>query len=205
MEGNGTVTAENNKFRSGYLNSLVSEFYKAKSRTELHQNTLNLVKKNYAGDKLQEMTAEENRQYMAGIDQILLDIDSLAGREQERLENEKRNEVTGNAGEEISIIARIDSISDIVSEEELQIMADAYKDFPLVQRKLSRVAASREFGIDLYPGYDRKIEAASQSAADIKDFIRSRDFGLTPAVYIKMQLGEADSVLSPTVREADET
>lgn len=205
MEMSKQSNKETKKFRSEYLNSLASEFYKAESRTELHQKTLDLVQKNYAGDKLQEMTAEENKQYTASIDGILQEIDILAGSEQERLENEKKNGVTGTSEEEIHVIEKIDRISDVISEEELQIMADTYKNFSLVQRKISKVADSRGFGIDLYPGYDKKIETVLQAAADMKGFIQSRDFGLTPAIYIEVQLGEADAVLSPVVKEADKT
>ena len=205
METTGSTTMENSRLRSGYLNSLVTEFSKAEARDRLHQETMKLVQKNYAGDKLQEMTAEENRQYRAGLDQILLDMDVLAGQERERLENGKRNEVTGSSEQEMEIIARIDSISDIISREELQIMADTYKDSSLVQRKLRKAADSRGLGIDTYPGYDQKIETTLQAAEDMKSFIRSRDFGLTPAFYIKMQLAEADDILSPVVKESDES
>lgn len=204
MEVNEYSTEGKRKFRSSYLNGLAGEFYKAESRTELHQKTLDLVQKNYAGDKLQEMTAEENKQYTASIDGILRDIDSLMGQEVNRLEAQKRNEVTGTGEKEIDIITKIDRISDIVSREELQIMADTYKDSSIVQRKISKVADSRGFGIDLYPGWDKKIETVSAAAEDIKSFIHSRDFGLTPAVYIKMQLSEADDILAPVEREGDE-
>lgn len=204
MGTNGSNTVGNGKFRSSYLNNLAAEYYMAESRTELHQKTLDLVQKNYAGDKQQEMTAEENRQYTASIDGIIVEIDILVRQEQKRLENEKKNGVTGTSEEEIHVIEKIDRISDIISEEELQIMADTYKDFPLVQRKIGKAADSRGFGIDLYPGYDKKIETVLQAAADMKGFIQSRDFGLTPAIYIEVQLGEADAVLSPVVKEEDE-
>lgn len=204
MGTNGSNTVGNGKFRSSYLNNLAAEYYMAESRTELHQKTLDLVQKNYAGDKQQEMTAEENRQYTASIDGIIVEIDILVRQEQKRLENEKKNGVTGTSEEEIHVIEKIDRISDIISEEELQIMADTYKDFPLVQRKIGKAADSRGFGIDLYPGYDKKIETVLQAATDMKGFIQSRDFGLTPAIYIEVQLGEADAVLSPVVKEEDE-
>ena len=201
MDTNGSNTLETGKFRSSYLNSLVASYFTAESRNDLHQKTMKLVEKNYAGDKLQEMTAEENRQYRAGIDQILLDVDALAGQEQEKLENGKRSEVTGTSSQEMEIIAKIDRLSDIISREELQIMADTYKDSSLVQRKIRKTADSRGFGIKIYPGYDQKIETVLGTAADMKSFISSRDFGLAPAVYIKMQLGEADDILSPVVKE----
>ncbi len=201
MDTNGSNTLETGKFRSSYLNSLVAEYFKAEASNDLHQKTMKLVEQNYAGDKLQELTAEENRQYRAGIDQILLDIDALAGQERERLENGKRNEVTGTSAQEMEIIDKLDRLSDIISREELQIMADTYKDSYLVQRKIRKTADSRGFGINIYPGYDQKIETVSETAADMKSFISSRDFGLTPAVYIKMQLGEADDILSPVVKE----
>ncbi len=204
MDTNGSSTLETGKFRSSYLNSLVAEYFKAEARNGLHQKTMKLIEQNYAGDKLQELTAEENRQYRAGIDQILLDMDALAGQERERLESGKRNEVTGTSEQEMEIIAKIDRLSDIISREELQIMADTYKDSSLVQRKLRKTADNRGFGINTYPGYDQKIETVLQTAADMKSFISSRDFGLTPAFYIEMQLGEADDILSPTVKEADE-
>lgn len=204
MDTNGSNTLETSQFRSSYLNSLVEKYFKAEARNDLHQKTMKLIEQNYAGDKLQEMTAEENRQYKAGIDQILLDMDVLAGQERERLESRKRNEVTGTSTQEMEIIAKIDRLSDIISRDELQIMADTYKDSSLVQRKISKTADSRGFGINTYPGYDQKIETVLETAADMKSFISSRDFGLTPAVYIKMQLGEADDILSPVVKE-DET
>jgi hypothetical protein len=204
MDTNGSSTLETGKFRSSYLNSLVAEYFKAEARNGLHQKTMKLIEQNYAGDKLQELTAEENRQYRAGIDQILLDMDDLAGQERERLESGKRNEVTGTSEQEMEIIAKIDRLSDIISREELQIMADTYKDSSLVQRKLRKTADNRGFGINIYPGYDQKIETVLQTAADMKSFISSRDFGLTPAFYIEMQLGEADDILSPVIKEADE-
>lgn len=201
MDTNGSNTMENSRFRSGYLNSLVTEFSKAEARDRLHQETMKLVQKNYAGDKLQEMTVEENRQYKAVIDQILLDMDVLAGQERERLESGKRNEITGTNTQEMEIIAKIDRLSDIISREELQIMADTYKDSSLIQRKIRKTADSRGFDINTYPGYDQKIETVLETASDMKGFISSRDFGLAPAVYIKMQLGEADDILSPAVKE----
>ncbi len=204
MDTNGSSTLETDKFRSSYLNSLVAEYFKAEARNGLHQKTMKLIEQNYAGDKLQELTAEENRQYRAGIDQILLGMDDLAGQERERLESGKRNEVTGTSEQEMEIIAKIDRLSDIISREELQIMADTYKDSSLVQRKLRKTADNRGFGINIYPGYDQKIETVLQTAADMKSFISSRDFGLTPAFYIEMQLGEADDILSPAIKEADE-
>ena len=204
MDTNGSSTLETDKFRSSYLNSLVAEYFKAEARNGLHQKTMKLREQNYAGDKLQELTAEENRQYRAGIDQILLGMDDLAGQERERLESGKRNEVTGTSEQEMEIIAKIDRLSDIISREELQIMADTYKDSSLVQRKLRKTADNRGFGINIYPGYDQKIETVLQTAADMKSFISSRDFGLTPAFYIEMQLGEADDILSPAIKEADE-
>lgn len=181
MDTNGSSTLETDKFRSSYLNSLVAEYFKAEARNGLHQKTMKLIEQNYAGDKLQELTAEENRQYRAGIDQILLGMDDLAGQERERLESGKRNEVTGTSEQEMEIIAKIDRLSDIISREELQIMADTYKDSSLVQRKLRKTADNRGFGINIYPGYDQKIETVLQTAADMKSFISSRDFGLTPA------------------------
>lgn len=204
MDTNGSSTLETDKFRSSYLNSLVAEYFKAEARNGLHQKTMKLIEQNYAGDKLQELTAEENRQYRAGIDQILLGMDDLAGQERERLESGKRNEVTGTSEQEMEIIAKIDRLSDIISREDLQIMADTYKDSSLVQRKLRKTADNRGFGINIYPGYDQKIETVLQTAADMKSFISSRDFGLTPAFYIEMQLGEADDILSPAIKEADE-
>lgn len=83
-------------------------------------------------------------------------------------------------------------------------MADAYKDSPLVQRKLCKVAERRGLYIDTYPDYDKKTETALQAAADIKSFIYSRDFGLAPAVYIRMQMGEADDILVPVEKEVAE-
>lgn len=202
MDTKGSNTMVDGSFRSGYLNGLVSAFLKAETRDELHRKTMELVQKNYAGDKLLEMTNEENRQYKEGIDRIMQDIDALAEQERERLESGKRNGVTGE--QEFEIIARIDKIADIISRDEIQIMTDTYKDSSLVQRKIKKVADSRGFDIDTYPGYDQKIETALQAAADMKNFIHSRDFGLTPALYVKMQLGEADDILSPVVKEADE-
>ncbi len=204
MDTNGSNALETGKFRSSYLNSLVAGYFKAEAVDELHQKTMKLIEQNYAGDKLQELTAEENRQYRAGIDQILLDMDALAGQERERLESGKRNEVTGTSEQEMEIIAKIDRLSDIISREELQIMADTYKDSSLIQRKLRKTADNRGFGINIYPGYDQKIEKVLQTAADMKSFVSSRDFGLTPAFYIEMQLGEADDILSPAIKEADE-
>ena len=62
MDTNGSSTLETGKFRSSYLNSLVAEYFKAEARNGLHQKTMKLIEQNYAGDKLQELTAEENRQ-----------------------------------------------------------------------------------------------------------------------------------------------
>lgn len=192
------------KFRSEYLNRLVRELSAAESSSRMHEETMQLAQKNYAGDMLLKVRMEGKRQFETRINQILLNIDTLLAQERERLETQKRNEITGTNEKEIDIITRLEAIADIISQEELQIMADTYKDSSLVQRKLYKVAEQRRFGIDTYPGYDKKIETISEAAAGIKGFIHSRDFGLAPAVYIKMQLGEADDILSPVKKEVDE-
>ncbi len=191
--------------RTNYLKSISGEFYKAEARHKLHLDTMALVEKNYKGEMRQKLEKEENSQYAADIGKILQNIDSLAAHEADRLTGLKRDEVANTSEKEISAINRIDKLADILTKEELQLMADEFKDYPLVQRKLSRVSSQKGVAIDTYPGTDKKLEIVQQSAADIKAFISSRDFGLTPSIYFKISFLEYDAVLSPAEkREAED-
>lgn len=191
--------------RTNYLKSISGEFYKAEARHKLHLDTMALVEKNYKGEMRQKLEKEENNQYAADIGKILQNIDSLAAHEADRLTGLKRDEVANTSEKEISAITRIDKLADILTKEELQLMADEYKDYPLVQRKLSRVSDQKGLAIDTYPGTDKKLEIVQQSAADIKAFISSRDFGLTPSIYFKISFLEYDAILSPAEkREAED-
>lgn len=191
--------------RTNYLKSISGEFYKAEARHKLHLDTMALVEKNYKGEMRQKLEKEENNQYAADIGKILQNIDSLAAHEADRLTGLKRDEVANTSEKEISAITRIDKLADVLTKEELQLMADEYKDYPLVQRKLSRVSDQKGLAIDIYPGTDKKLEIVQQSAADIKAFISARDFGLTPSIYFKISFLEYDAVLSPAEkREAED-
>lgn len=191
--------------RTNYLKSISGEFYKAEARHKLHLDAMALVEKNYKGEMRQKLEKEENNQYAADIGKILQNIDSLAAHEADRLTGLKREEVANTSEKEISAITRIDKLADILTKEELQLMADEYKDYPLVQRKLSRVSDQKGLAIDIYPGTDKKLEIVQQSAADIKAFISARDFGLTPSIYFKISFLEYDAILSPAEkREAED-
>lgn len=204
MEANAYEANEKQVFRSSFLNSVAGEFHKAAARNELHRNTLKLAEANYKGEMLQRVLQEENSQYSSDISSILQSIDSYAAGEQNRLESLKKAAVVGAASEkEIDFIARLDKIADIVTQEELQIMANAYKDSSIIQRKLKQVSDRRELYIDTYPGYDEKMEAAQQAAVDMKAFISSGDFGLTPTIYLEVQFKELDDLLVPVEKEAD--
>lgn len=190
--------------RTNYLKDISGEFYKAENRHKLHLDTLALVEKNYKGEMRQKLEKEENSQYAADIGKIVQNIDSLAANEADRLTGLKRKEVADTSEKEISAIDRIERLADILTKEELQLMADEYKDYPLVQRKLSRVSDQRGLAIDIYPGIDKKLEIVQQSAADIKSFISSRDFGLAPSIYFKISFPEYDAVFSPTEEKGAE-
>ncbi len=197
MEMNTATAAGTQKFRSSYLNALVKEYHKARAQEEMHKETLKQAQKKYKGELLLEITAEENRQHHGQMAAILQTVDTLTEKEKERLEACRKNELTGSGGTDDSILARLDRIGDIISRDELQMVADTHKDSSLVQRKLYRIAERRGLYIDTYPGYDEKISTLLQTAADIKGFIHSRDFGLSPAIYVTSGMEDADDILFP--------
>lgn len=197
MEVTGNGTAGEGSFRSSYLNALVKEYHKARAQEEMHKETLKQAQKRYRGEMLQEITAEENRQHQDQMAAILRTVDTLTEKEKEHLEACRKDELTGSGRTDDSILARLDRIGDIISRDELQMVADAHKDSSLVQRKLYRIAERRGLYIDTYPGYDEKITTLLQTAADIKGFIHSQDFGLSPAIYITSGMEDADDILIP--------
>lgn len=205
MEVTGNSTNEKKLFRSSYLNALSEKFRKASAQNEMHKGVLKLAQENYKGDKLQSLTAEQNRQNAEESARLLQEIDTLALQELDRLEAARKSWRTETGEDELDIITRLEKTADILTENELQSMADTYKDSDLVQRKLRKVAGGRGFHIDTYPGYDKKTETVRQTAADIKSFIHSGDFGLTPEIYISMSMKEADDILCPAGKEPENT
>ena len=205
MEVNGNSTEEKKTFRSGYLNALSEKFRKASVKNGMHKEVMKLAQKNYKGDMLQNITAEQNRQHAEQTALILQEIDTLAMEELERLETAKKSGRTETGEDELDIITRLDKTADILTRDELQSMADTYKDSDLVQRKLRKVAEGRGLYIDIYPGFDKKVSTVRQTAADIKSFIHSSDFGLTPEIYIGTYLNEADDILCPVERATEDT
>lgn len=200
MEVNESTTGQQ-PFRSSYLRDITREFNRADARNHLHEETLKLAEKNYRGEMLQKLIQEENSQFSTDMGQVIQDIDTLAAREADRLAGLKKEEATNTSEREIGAINRIDRIGDLMTREELQLMADEYRDYPLVQRKLSRVSDQRGIPVDTYPDIDRKLETVQQIAADMKGFISSRDFGLTPGIYMKISFPEYDDILNPTVKK----
>lgn len=203
MEENGNTTGQQ-PIRSSYLNGITRQFNRAEARERLHAETLKLAEKNYRGEMLQKLVQEENSQYLGDMEQICREIDTLAGQESGRLERLKKEEAANTSDREIGAITRIDRIGDLMTRDELQLMADEYRDFPLVQRKLSRVSDQRGIPIDTYPDIDRKLETVRQVAADMKGFISSRDFGLAPGIYMKISFPGYDDILSPTAKKEAE-
>lgn len=200
MEVNESTTGQQ-PLRSSYLNGITRQFNRAEARNRLHGETLKLAEMNYRGEMLQKLVQEENSQYSGAMEQICREIDTLAGQEAGRLERLKKEEAANTSDREIGAITRIDRIGDLMTREELQLMADEYRDYSLVQRKLSRVSDQRRLHIDIYPGIDQKLETVQQIAADMKGFISTRDFGLTPSIYMKISFPEYDDILSPTVKK----
>ena len=182
MEVTGNGSAGGGSFRSSYLNALVKEYHKARAQEEMHKETLKQAQKRYRGEMLQEITAEENRQHHDQMAAVLQMIDTLTEKEKERLEASRKNEIMGAGGTDDSILTSLDRTGDILTRDELQMIADTHKDSSLVQRRLYRIAERRGLYINTYPGYDEKISTLLQTAADIKGFIHSRDFGLSPAI-----------------------
>lgn len=203
MEVNGNTTEEKKPFRSGYLNALSGKFRKASAKNGMHKEVMQLAQKNYKGEMLQNITAEQNRKHAEETDLILQEIDTLAMQELERLETKKKSGRTETGEDELDIITRLDKTADILTRDELQSIADTYKDSDLVQRKLRKVAEDRELYIDTYPGFDKKISTVRQTAADTKSFIHSSDFGLTSEIYFSTYLNEADDILCPVERETE--
>lgn len=201
MEVNENTLGQQSQLRSSYLRSITSEFNKAEARNRLHEETLKLAEKNYKGEMLQRLIQEENNQYSDDIGKVLQNISALTEQEINHLAALKKDEIANTSEKESGAIARIDKLADILTEEELQLLADEYKEFPLVQRKLSKVSDQRGFSIDTYPGTDKKLEIVQQIAADMKGYISSRDFGLTPGIYMQISFPEYDDILSPTVKK----
>lgn len=201
MEVNESTTGQQSPLRSSYLNGITRQFNRADARNHLHEETLKLAERNYRGEMLQKLIQEEKSQYSGDMEQICREIDTLAGQEAGRLERLKKEEATNTSEREIGAINRIDRIGDLMTREELQLMADEYRDYPLVQRKLSRISDQRGIPVDTYPDIDRKLETVQQIAADMKGFISSRDFGLTPGIYMKISFPEYDDILNPTVKK----
>ncbi len=200
MEVTGNGSAGGGSFRSSYLNALVKEYHKARAQEEMHKETLKQAQKRYRGEMLQEITAEENRQHHDQMAAVLQMIDTLTEKEKERLEASRKNEIMGAGGTDDSILTSLDRTGDILTRDELQMIADTHKDSSLVQRRLYRIAERRGLYINTYPGYDEKISTLLQTAADIKGFIHSRDFGLSPAIYITSGMEDADDILVPVER-----
>lgn len=204
MDVNESSMKQQEQLRSSYLNSITKQFNKAEARNRLHEQTLKLAEKNYRGEMLQNLSREENSQFSEDMQKICLEIDALAEGEAGRLEGLKREEVANTSDKEIGAITRIDRIADLMTRDEMQLMADEYRNFPLVQRKLSKISNQRGIPVNTYPGIDQKLEAVNQVAADMKGFISSRDFGLAPGIYMKISFPEYDDILDPTIKKEAE-
>lgn len=186
--------------RSPYLNALVETLRAAQNSVQAHKEKIRQLQDNYKGELLLSAVSEENSRHTSNIGSILENIDRMARTEQETLQAQKKGDIL-NTGADNEILAKIDRMDGLLTEEELQMIADTYRSSDLIQRKCSHTAKKYGLHISTYPSTDDKSRTIAETAEQIKNLIQSDSFGLETEIYLKMGMPEADDILAPRERE----
>lgn len=187
------ATHQQNNFRSGYINNVLALFYSAESMSRDRQNRQAANAENYKGQLLSEMNRVEEQRCRNNLETVCGQIEILRDKETELLTKQKENELIQPPN---PVLENLANMEDIITREELQLYADKYKESPLVQRRIRRIADKRGFHISTYPEFDKKIETVLEIASAFISYIKSGNFGLEPAAYIESSLHDYDKVLS---------
>lgn len=187
-------------FRSPFLNTLVRKLRDAQEAEQHHTEKRRQLQNNYKGELLLSAVSEENSRHASEIRNILEDIDRMTQSEQERLRAKKKEDLL-NTGDESGILAKLDRTDGLLTEEELQMIADACPHSEIVQRKCLKTAETHGYHINTRPSIDRQIQTIADTAENIKSYIHSGNAGLEAEIYIKIGLPEADDTLAPAEKE----
>ncbi|MCM1539319.1 MAG: hypothetical protein NC254_13095 [bacterium] len=186
--------------RSPYLNALVEALRAAQNSMQAHKEKIRKLQDNYKGELLLSVISEENSRHTSNIVSILDNIDRMVQTEQQTLRMQKKDDIL-NTGTDNEILAKIDRMDGLLTEDELQMIADTYCRSELVQRKCSHTAKKYGLHISTYPSTDDRIRTVAETAEQIKNLIQSDSFGLETEIYLKMGMPEADDILVHKERE----
>lgn len=193
MEEKNTGTPST-AYRSEFINRILQVFHDAEEIVESHHMAVAAFQKNYIGEKLYQLLQAEKIQYQNQIIDISEQMNSLKEKEIQKLMDKKEDELQ-NAPE--NILNVLSSQADILTDDEIQLIADRYKDSYLIQRRIKAIAEKKDFAITIYPEIDKKIAAVSDIASVYMDWIQRREFGLEVAIYEKNTLKTYDDILEP--------
>lgn len=183
-----------NNFRSSFINNVLSLFYSAENiiNESKNRNSFNLA--NFKGQLLDEKSQIEKQLCQRNLETICNQIEKLLDNELELLSKTKEHELQHPYKETLE---NLEILKDIITEDELQLYADKCKTSEFVQRRISSIADEKQLHVRTYPGFDKKIETAKEIASTFINFIKYKNWGMEPAIYIKTTLQEYDNILEP--------
>lgn len=188
------MEGQQNSFRSGYINSVTALFDSAERMARDSDKRTEYNRRNYKGQLLDKINREEGQLKRRNLAIICEQLNGLRDRELELLARRKEDELLHPCKD---ILENLESLRDIITEEELQIYADDNKDSEMVQRRIVSIAKDRKMFVNTYPGHEKKAQAVKEIASAYSSFVMSGNFGMEPAIYEERSLHAYDDILEP--------